>query len=343
MNQSAEQNGNDTDKGSPNSYEEWLNQNSSPNSSPRPPESLPIERSVINMLYTRVLEEESVKWDAIGEIAGSFNKLGDDMEAFVKNIFFQKDMGDLYRKEATDKIAEHMQNLFERIEKTHVILDEKREILGDVITSLLRHSLNVLQERAGKVRNAALEENPVKLKENYKSLEYYRNKFFSELAQVLSALTHDPFVRAGAGPFDKEMADHILSALKVPAIPEDLLARYIKKDKEGKLDMKNADKDYKLFMAIELPQHEAEIKEEIDAKMAELEKVKKQWEQRVDTPAIKEALMKEYEYWKQMTPKKRYKEMLRLRAFELLKLSAGEKRITPEFMYKLYEQMKDLD
>lgn len=333
MNQSAEKNGDDK-------RIEKISISESPS---KYNESLPIERSIINMLYTRVLEEESIKWDTIGEIAGSFNQLGDDMERFTNNFLFQKDLDNPYRKEAPQKIAQHMQNLVERIEETHVVLDERREVLGDLITSLLRNSLNILQERAGQVRNAAIEENPVKLKKHYKSFENYRNKFFSELSQVLSTLTNDPFARAGAGPFDKEMVENILNALKVPAIPEGMLASYIKKDKAGNLDDGKFEKDYKLYMAIELPQRKAEIEEEINAKRAELEKEKNQWEQRVDSPAIKDALMKEYDYWQQMTAEKRYKELLRLRAFELLKLSAGAKRITPEFMYKLYEQMKYVD
>lgn len=347
MNKSAEQNGDGEKKIFPGSRAESIEQTAHSGFPAEYKVSLPIERSIINMLYNRVLEEESVKWDTIAEIADSFNQLGDDMERFANNFLFQKDLENPYRKEAPQKIAQHMQNLVERIDKTHAVLDENREILGDVITGLLRNALNVLQERAGQVRNAAIKENPVTLKKYYKSFESYRNKFFSELSQVLSTLTNDPFARASAGPFDKEMAENILNALKVPAIPEGMLAEYIKKDKEGNLDLSNFEKDYKLYMAIELPQHQAEIEEEINAKRAELEKEEKQWEQRVDSPAIKEdikeVLMKEYGYWQQMTPEKRYKQLLRLRAFELLKLSAGEKRLTPEFMYKLYSEMKFVD
>lgn len=319
-------------------YDEWL-KGVTPTKPAKYNEPLPLERAVVNMLSMRVLEDDSVKWEAIKKIANSFNQLGDDLEKFTKNFLFQKDLSDPYRKEAPEKIAQHMQNLIERIEETNTVLDEQRTVLGDVIVALLRNALNMLKERASDVRNAAMDENPVKLRKSYKFFENYRNKFFSELSQVLSTFANDPFARAGSDPFEKEMIEHILDALKVPAIPEGMLAKYMQMEGEDF----NGDlfkKDYEFFMNIELKAYKQELEEEIRAKLEELEKQKKQWESREDAPELKEAIMKEYDYWKQMTPKKRYKQLLRLRAFELLRVSAGAKRLKPEFMYRLYSEMR---
>jgi len=281
------------------------------------------EMATVRKLSGLVLEDESVKWDTIREVADSFGKLGDDLEQFSQNFLFQKDMGDLERKDASLNIMKYMNLVSERIEDVHVFLDGKSVVLGDLITSLLRHPLSMLQERVENVSFAALSKNPDKLKNSYNLFESYRVKFFSEFSQVLG-FSNDPFARADADPFEKEITENILNALKVPALPEGMMRRFSEKKKS-----ENFEKDYNLFMKIELSVHKEELEEEIKMKRAELKE--------------KSPLKKEYEYWKQMTPEKRYKQLLRIRAFELLKSSAGKKRLTPDDMWELYQKAKRLN
>jgi hypothetical protein len=291
------------------------------------------EMATVRKLSGLVLEDESAKWDTIREVADSFGKLGDDLEQFSQNFLFQKDMDDLTRKEAPLNIMKYMNLVSERIEDVHVFLDGKSAILGDLITSLLRHPLSMLQERVENVSFAALSKNPDNLKNSYNLFENYRVKFFSEFSQVLG-FSNDPFARADADPFEKEMTENILNALKVPALPEGMMRKFSEKK-----ESKNFTKDYNLFMKIELSIHKEELEEELKMKRAELKEKSPQLTSHQSTSPLK----KEYEYWKQMTPEKRYKQLLRIRAFELLKSSAGGKRLTPEFMYGLYQKAKTVN
>ncbi|MBA4336360.1 hypothetical protein C0416_01115 [bacterium] len=297
------------------------------------------ERPTRQMLAVRnlselVLEDESVKWDTIREVADSFGKLGDDLEQLSQNFLFQKDMEDLERKEAPPNIVEFTQNISDRIEETHAFLDGKSAILGDLITSLLRHPLSMLQERVGKIGIAAIHKKPEDLKSAYNSFENYRVKFFSEFSQVLG-FSNDPFAKVDADPFEKEMTGNILNALKVPALPEKMMRKFAEKE-----EIKKFEEEYNKSMGEELTAHKEELEEEIRMKRAELEEKSIRLKNFTSDPRIMESLKKEYDYWKQITPEKRYKQLLRIRAFELLKSSAGEKRITPEFMYGLYQKAK---
>jgi len=294
------------------------------------------EMLAVRSLSKLVLEDESKKWDTIREVAGSFGKLSDDLEKLSQNFLFQKDMEDLGRKDAPSKIFEYTKLVSERIEESNIFLDEKAAVLGDLITSLLRHPLIVLQERIGEIGVSAIHKKPEALENAYKSFENYRVKFFSEFSQVLG-FSNDPFAMADSDPFEKEMAENLLNALKVPALPEGMMRKYAEKK-----ESKHFEKDYNLFMKIELSVHKEELEEEIKLKRAELEERSIRIKNMTSDPKMTEALKKEYEYWKQITPEKRYKQLLRMRAFELLKKSAGEKRLTPEFMYKLYTQAKTL-
>ncbi|MCD6109200.1 hypothetical protein J7J83_00335 [bacterium] len=310
---------------------EWLNRKG-----PRDLEPLPLERAITNELANQVIEDESTKWDTIREIAGNFNKLGDDLETFIENFLFQEDLKNPYRKDAQKRVASHIQNLISRIEEENIKLNSYRDIVGDIVTTLLRHSLNILKERASKIHDATVKGNPVSVNNSYKSFENYRNKFFSELSQILFIFANDPFARAEAGPFEKEMTDVIFDALKIPAIPENMLAEYIQRD-DTKTDEETFRKDYEFFMNIELGLHKQELHEEIYINRKELEM---QLETSTNSPRLKDFLTNELNYWEKMTPEKRYKQLLRMRIFELLETSAGEKRLTPELMYKFYSKIR---
>ncbi len=326
-------------------YETWLRSHA-PSTKPSVNTQLPLERTVVNMLSTRVMEDESTRWEAVSEIATGFGQLSDDLEKSIKKPSFQEYLNAPYKKGAMETIAQDMQDLVERIEKEHGSLDIRRALLGDVVVSLLRHSLTMLQERASAIRNAAIEERHIKVNEAYNSFERYRTRFFSELTQVLE-FTNDPFARAGGGPFEKEMIDTLLDALKVPPLPKEMLQKYKKHYDEAQenntnIDFSSFEKDCKWFNNIDFNHAKPDLQDEIDKKREELDYQKEQIELRHASSGVRETLMKEYDYWKNMTPEKRHKQLLRLRAFELLKLSAGKKRVSPEFMYKLYQEYKHI-
>lgn len=326
-------------------YETWLKSHA-PSAKPSVNTQLPLERAVVNMLSTRVMQDESSRWEAVSEVATGFGNLSDDIESAIKSHSFQEYLNAPYKEGAMETIAHDMQDLVERIEKEHGALDIRRALLGDVVVSLLRHALTMLQERVSAVRNAAIEERHIKLKEAYTSFERYRTRFFSELTQVLE-FTNDPFARAGGGPFEKEMIDTLLDALKVPALPKEMLQKYKRQydeaqEKNADIDFSSFEKDYQWFNNIDFNHAKPDLQDEIEKKREELAHQKEQIELRQASSGVRETVLKEYNYWKNMTPEKRHKQLLRLRAFELLKLSAGKKRVSPEFMYALYREYKQM-
>jgi len=295
----------------------------------------PLEQAIIEMLSKQVLEDDSVKWEALSEAASSFNELGDILEKYSKNLFFQKDMNNPDRKDSFSKIADHMRNLIDAIEKTKASIYQEKTVLGDIIISLLQHPLNMLQERADKAQNMAAEEDPEKTKEAFNQFENYRIKFFSEISQVLN-FSHDPFLTHEDIPFEKQMTDILLDALKVPTIPEIMLWKYIKDDDQ----IEDFKKYYKFSMNIEVKMYKKKFEDEINSQKAILTAQKEQLKNSTHDKHLEETVEKEYKYWNNMTPEKLYEQLLRLRTFELLKSSAGKKRLTPEFMYKLYSEMR---
>lgn len=315
-------------------YKEWLDKTSDGD------EQLPLERAVVQKLSEMVMEDESGKWDAIKVVADGFNKLGDDLEKLSENFFFQNDINDLGRKKAKENILRYLGNFRGVVKNANALLNEQSPMLGDLVIGLLKQPLEMLNERLDGIAQAAENEDSDLLEKEYKYFENYRNKFLNELVQVLG-FVNDPFAKADSAPFEKEMTDNILNALKVPALPEGMFAKYSEQKNAPELKTDFFEKDYRFFMNIELKLHKDEIEEEIKAKRNELEEKKKQISY-MEGSSMFETFMKEYKYWQEMTPKKRYKQLLRLRAFELLKQSAGSKRLTPEFMYKLYSEEKYL-
>ncbi|MBD3157090.1 hypothetical protein GF369_04660 [Candidatus Peregrinibacteria bacterium] len=324
-------------------YETWLKSHA-PSTKPSVNTQLPLERAVVNMLSTRVMEDESARWDAVSEIATGFGQLSDDLERAVQNASFQEYLHSPYKEGAMEAIAQDMQDLVERIEKEHGALDIRRALLGDVVVSLLRHTLTILQERVSAIRNAAIEERHVQVNKAYTSFDRYRTRFFSEMTQVLE-FANDPFARAGGGPFEKEMIDNLLDALKVPPLPQEMLQKYKRKYENAKkedkyVDFSSFEKDYQWFGNIAFNHAKPDLEEEIRTKRKELKQQKEQVEFLQASPGVRETILKEYHYWQEMTPEKRYKQLLRLRAFELLKVNAGTKRVSPEFMYSVYQEYK---
>lgn len=316
---------------------------------PLPAEELKGVRSPLEKEISRVVEAETLQWEALQKMSSRLSELSDLLEKYAGNPQLKADIEDVSRENAPSNILNEIENIQNTIEAAKDSIDEHQRELGDMISGLLRYALDVLQERAEKMKiplqniKAAIKndisygDEHIALQQAYKEYDKFRVQYFNELNQTISLL-NDPFTRAAAEPFEKEVLKNLFNALKIPACPEGLFKQYMDQKDKKHISFKDFKGQYERYFGEELQKEYGEIEEEIKAKRQELDEAKAKWENRSDVPEFTEAILREHAYWHNLTPEQRFKELLRMRAFELLKPSAGEKRLSPEFEALFYTE-----